>query len=246
MSDPGLRRQANAVVSRVVDPTRTVTCVPGRSAVGSVTTSSAPMLRERSRMIFSPCESLRGACWLVPSSRTSISANGGRMVQRSQRLAAPECLRALAMASWAIRSSSYSTSEGSRGPCSSSVTCTAMGEVVLTWLAYADRLSPRPAVAASSWRRSKIEWRSSVTTRVTSVRSCADALLLLGIPGAGGQVVDEVPERRDVLGDPVVDLARDPLPFLAGGGVAHPAEQQCRLELHGVPGEPSSQVDRGA
>ena len=65
-------------------------------------------------------------------------------MQRSHRLAAPECLRALAMASWAIRSSSYSTSAGSRGPCSSRVTWTAIGEVVLTWLAYAERLSPRP------------------------------------------------------------------------------------------------------
>ena len=44
-----------------------------------------------------------GACGRVPSSPTSISAYGGRTVQCSQRLAAPECLRALAIASWAIR-----------------------------------------------------------------------------------------------------------------------------------------------
>ena len=125
--------------------------------MGSVTTSSAPMVRERSRMIFRPWESLRGACALVPSSRTSISAYGGRMVQRSHRLAASECLRALAIASWAMRSSSYSTSAGSRGPCSSRVTCTAIGEVALTWFAYAERLSPSPDPAASSWRRSKME-----------------------------------------------------------------------------------------
>ena len=48
----------------------------------------------------------------MPSSPTSISAYGDRTVQRSQRLAAPECLRALAIASCAIRSSSYSTSLG--------------------------------------------------------------------------------------------------------------------------------------
>ena len=61
-----------------------------------------------------------------------------------------------------------------------------------------------------------------------------DLLLLRGVAGAGREVVDEVAERGHVLGDAVVDLARDPLALLARRLVAHPAEQQRRLELNGV------------
>ena len=144
MSGPGLLRQASGSVSSLRGPDAHQHARPGRPGVGLLDDQLRADALERSRMIFSPCESASGVCALMPSSPTSISAYGDRTVQRSQRFAAPECLRALAIASWAIRSSSYSTSPGSRGPFSSRVTCTAIGEVALTWLAYAERLSPRP------------------------------------------------------------------------------------------------------
>ena len=115
-------------------------------------------------------------------------------MQRSQRLAAPECLRALDIASWAMRSSSYSTSAGRRGPCSSRVTWTAIGEVALTWLAYAERLSPEPGAGR--------ELVPEVEDRVPQLgdhpghlaAQLADPLLLRGSEAAGREVVDQVAE----------------------------------------------------
>ena len=93
--------------------------------------------------------------------------------------------------------------------------------------------------AAISWRRSKIEWRSSVTTRVTSWRSCPICSCWAGSGRGRREVVDQVAERCDVLGHPVVHLAGDPLALLAHRVVPHAPEQQRGLQLYGVPAEPA-------
>ena len=86
-------------------------------------------------------------------------------------------------------------------------------------------------MGCTSLRRSKIDSRSSVMTRVSSPRSALQVGLEVGqVPGPRSQVVDDVAERGELLGDAVVDLAGQPAALLGGGQGAHLAEQQRRLE----------------
>ncbi len=70
------------------------------------------------------------------------------------------------------------------------------------------------------------------------------------VPRPGGEVVDDVAQRGELLGDPVVDLPGQPAALLGGGQAADLAEQQRRLQPQpelledGLGGRHLSRVER--
>ncbi len=60
------------------------------------------------------------------------------------------------------------------------------------------------------------------------------ALRHVGVTGRGGHVVDHVAERGHLLGDPVVDLAGQPLPFVGRGHGADLVEDEGGVEPQAV------------
>ena len=121
---------------------RTDTTVPCGTL--SVTLRSPPTRAARSRMISSPCESSRPRA--EPAAVVGDDDLGRRRSDRAldvDRRCAPECRTALVMASWAIRSSSLSTSGRSRVVCSSRVTWIGMPLLALRWRASEPIAVPR-------------------------------------------------------------------------------------------------------
>ena len=126
--------------------------------------------------------------------------------------------------------------EGSAGPDSSSSRWTRRSVPWLTSRTYSAR-APERRCSAIWWRRSKMEKRSSVTTRLISVAQGGRQLLCLGLVGHRLDLVDDVAEGDDLLGDTVVHLAGDPVALLGGRHEAYVVEEdrgvQAEHELVG-------------
>ena len=156
--------------SRGADGSRTVTTVPLRDAVGSIA-RSAPISSGALAHDLEAVGVRRGA---APSPDAVVAHHdlGVRRVAPGSAprwTRAPECRTALVIASWAIRSSSASTSVRSRRSARRRVTRIGMPELSLRW-----RASPPRRCPGCRWRRprsaGRTERRTSPTTRVIRSR----------------------------------------------------------------------------
>ena len=101
-----------------------------------------------------------------------------------------------------------------------------------TWLVTA---APRPRSGSAVERRSAIESRMSLIVRLSSLRTVASACAASGCDAARFERgVDDEPERRQVLGDAVVHLARQPLALADLGHVPQRRERHRRVQVRHV------------
>ena len=177
-----------------------------------------------------------------PSSAIVISAWGGATVHWTSISVASECRTALFMASWVMRSSSASTSGRSRWVLSSSITWIGTPEPPLRCRASEPMAVPRLSFSPTLVRSVRTERRTSPTTALSRSRSTWRRMLHIGTPDVGHDVVHQVAERRDLLGDPVVHLASQSAALLDRGGVAERREEQRRVEVHDVRLESAGEV----
>ena len=193
------------------------------------------MSSARSSMICRPCESSRRpleAAAVVGDHDHGLRRRARRSGRRSAAPAA--CRTALFIASWAMRNSSASTSGRSRWVCSSRVTWMGTPEPPTRLRASEPMAVPRLSLSPTLVRSVTTERRISRDDGRRSGRGACRAARPARATCAGQQVVDEVAERGDVLGDAVVHLAGQPAALLGGGGVAERREEQGGVEVHGV------------
>ena len=164
-----------------------------------------------------------------------ISAWGGATVHCTSMSVAPECRTALFMASWAMRSSSASTSGRSRWVLSSRVTWIGTPEPALRCRASEPMAVPRLSFSPTLVRSVRTDARTSPTTLLSRSRSTCRRRASSGDVGTlGHDVVDQVAQRRHLLGHPVVHLAGQAAALLDRRGVAEGREQQRGVEVHDV------------
>ncbi len=143
------------------------------------------------------------------------------------------CLTALFMPSWAMRWSSFSTSGRSRSLTLVDHDLDAHAEAGLEVLGH-----DRDPLAQDALDHGLVAQREDRAAQLGDHHGELAAQLHQSLPlrlrrRLGGRVVDEVAEGRQVLGDPVVHLARETLALLGGRGLTDRREDQRGVELEG-------------